>query len=138
MKIAIASNNGVNVSGHLGRCKSFIVYETNDKEIIKKETRENTFRHHESGHGNHDHQHDHQGGHSREHGEGEHNHNALIEILKDCDYVIFQSGGWRVIEDLQANNITPMLTDEENAEAAAKKLLAGELETKDENTCRNH
>ena len=136
MKIAVASNNSVQVSGHLGRCKSFVVFDTNDKNVQYKEIRENTFRHHEAGHGNHG---DHDGHNHEHHGEGEgHNHNALIDIIKDCNYVIFQSGGWRVIEDLKANNITPILTDEEIAEEAIKKFLAGELESKDDNTCRQH
>lgn len=138
MKIAVASDNNINVTGHLGRCKSFVVFETNDKEILNREIRENTFRHHENSHGNHAYQHEHRHEHNHGQGEGAHNHNGLIEILKDCDYVIFQSGGWRVIEDLRANNITPLLTDEEYVEGAVKKLLAGELENKDENTCRNH
>ena len=132
MKIAVASNNGEKVSGHLGRCNTFVVFETNEQSILTKEVRENTFKHHEAGRGHHQ-------GHGHEHGEGGgHNHNALIEIINDCEYIIFQSGGWRVIEDLQANNITPLLTDEVFAEEAVKKFLAGELETKDENTCRHH
>ncbi len=135
MKIAVASNDSLKVSGHLGRCRSFVVFETKEKDIQYKEIRENTFRHHESGHGQYGSHEEHQ----HEHGEGAgHNHNALIEIIKDCSYVIFQSGGWRVIEDLKANNITPMLTDEEIAEVAVKKFLTGELQSKDENTCRHH
>lgn len=137
MKIAVASNNSVKVSGHLGRCKAFVVFETNENEILYKEIRENTFRHHGSEHGNHGHDEEHHHGYG--HGEGGgHNHNALIEIIKDCNHVIFQSGGWRIIEDLQTNNINPILTDEEYAEEAVKKFLSGKLETKDENTCRHH
>ena len=134
MKIAVASNNSVKVSGHLGRCKAFVVFETNEKNIQSKEIRENTFRHHEAGHGNHDNNH----GAQHEHGGGGHNHNELIELIRDCNYVIFQSGGWRIIEDLQASGITPILTDEENAEDAVTKFLAGELEIKEDNSCRHH
>ena len=134
MKVAVASNNHVNVSGHLGRCKAFVVFETNENEILNREIRENTFRHHEH-HGNHEHHE----GHQHEHGEGHsHNHNALIEIIKDCDHVIFQSGGWRVIEDLKASHINPILTDEGDAEEAVKKFLTGSLVSKEDNTCRNH
>lgn len=133
MKIAVASNNSIKVSGHLGRCKTFVVFETDKKNIQSKEIRENTFRHHEAGHGHHNH-----GAHHEHGGGGEHNHNELIELIRDCRYVIFQSGGWRIIEDLQANGISPILTDEENAENAVIKFLAGELEIKEDNSCRQH
>ncbi len=130
MKIAVASNNHVNVSGHLGRCKEFVVFETNnEKNIVSKEIRQNTFNHHS--HFGDEHQHWHEGIHA-------HNHNELIGIINDCSHIIFQSGGWRVIEDLKANNITPLLTDEADAEKAVKKFLAGELISNEDNTCNHH
>lgn len=132
MKIAVATNDKVRVTGHLGRCRSFLVYETNDSEILKKELRENTFTHHRM-HNENEHEHQHH------HGEGQaHSHQALVDGLNDCSHVIFQSGGWRVIEDLQANNITPVLTDERIADEAVLKFLKGELVTKEDNSCDHH
>jgi len=128
MKIAIASNDLKHVTGHLGRCKSFIIYNAESGKITGKEIRQNTFTHHSQG--NHGEQHHH------EHGEGHHHsHAALVDALKDCEAVIFQSGGWRVIEDLKAGNIVPFLTDERMADEAAEKYLKGELSPKEDNTC---
>jgi len=105
-----------------------MVYETDDSKILNKELRQNTFTHHmthpEEEHGHHN------------HGEGEvHSHQGLIEGLTDCSHVIFQSGGWRVVEDLKSNNITPVLTDEKIADEAVLKFLKGELVTKEDNSC---
>ena len=128
MKIAIASNDLKHVTGHLGRCKSFIIYNAESGKITGKEIRQNTFTHHSQG--NHGEQHHH------EHGEGHHHsHAALVDALKDCEALIFQSGGWRVIEDLKAGNIVPFLTDERMADEAAEKYLKGELSQKEDNTC---
>ncbi len=128
MKIAIASNDLKHVTGHLGRCKSFIIYNIEDKKVTGLETRQNTFTHHSMGH---------QG----EHSDGEehhHSHSELVNNLSDCEVLIFQSGGWRVIEDLKAANIIPFLTDEKVADVAVEKYLKGELIERLENTCNTH
>jgi predicted Fe-Mo cluster-binding NifX family protein len=128
MKIAVATNNQQTVTGHIGRCKGFNIYETDDSGIQNKEFRENTFTHHRQG--LHQERH-HHGGHG-----GGHGHNRLIEGIGDCKYLIFQSGGWRIIEDLKTNNIQPILTDEKNADEAVQKFLKGELKLKKETGCR--
>ena len=128
MKIAIASNDLKHVTGHLGRCKSFIIYNAESGKITGKEIRQNTFTHHSQGNHDEQHHHEHGGGHH-------HSHAALVDALKDCEAVIFQSGGWRVIEDLKAGNIVPFLTDERMADEAAEKYLKGELSQKEDNTC---
>ena len=101
-KIAIATNDGRRVTGHIGRCRSFMVYELDGEKIINKELRENVFTNHRMHKG---HQH---------HGEGGgHSHSQLINGLKDCSYLISRGGGWRIVEDLKQNNITPVFTDTE-------------------------
>jgi len=138
MKIAVATNDNIHVTGHLGRCRQFLVYTVEDKQITAKEERENTFTHHRAEGHNHGEGHHHGHGEGHAHGDGHHSHNELIEGLKDCSTVIFQSGGWRVVEDLKNNNITPFLTDEPVADDAVTKFLNGELIERTENTCRNH
>jgi len=134
-KIAVATDNGQNIAGHVGRCKSFLIFETNGKEIIKKEVRENSFTHHRQQHDEHNHE-----GHHHNHDEGhqQHSHQNLINGLKDCDVLIFNHGGWRLIEDIKAHNITPILTDEKLAEDAVLKYLKGELINNEENVCSGH
>jgi predicted Fe-Mo cluster-binding NifX family protein len=132
MKIAVATNDNQSVAGHVGRCRAFIVFETNDSQIVKKEIRENSFTNHMQ-HRENDEEHHHGEGHG--HG---HNHHNLISGLKDCQVLIFNHGGWRLIEDLKANNIIPVLTDERLAEDAVTKYIKGELIINDENVCQGH
>jgi len=127
-KIAVATNDNVLVAGHVGRCKAFLIYETDGSKIISKEIRENSFTHH-SPNGDHAKDHHHQ------HGDG---HQNLVAGLKDCESLIFNHGGWRLIEDLKAHNITPILTNEEVAENAVLKYLNGNLVISEENVCRSH
>jgi predicted Fe-Mo cluster-binding NifX family protein len=131
MKIAVATNDNIHVTGHLGRCRTFLVYSVEDNKIVSREERDNTFTHHHAA--GHEHGEEHH--HGEEHN---HSHSALIDGLKDCSAVIFQSGGWRVVEDLKQNNIRPFLTDELIADDAAAKFLKGELTERPENTCRAH
>jgi predicted Fe-Mo cluster-binding NifX family protein len=130
MKIAVASNNKINVTGHLGKCRGFMIYEIKENNIFSKQYIENTFTHHRQ-HGIEDekeHEHAHEG----------HSHNNLIEGLNGCSVIIFNSGGWRVIEDLKSNNIYPFLTDEKDADEAVKRYLNNELVEVPGNSCHSH
>ena len=133
MKIAVATDDNQKVAGHVGRCRAFIVFETNESQILNKEIRENSFTHHGHHHENGEEHHNHGEGHGRGH-----DHHNLIDGLKDCQVLIFNHGGWRLIEDLKAHNITPVLTDERLAEDAVTKYIKGELVINDENVCQGH
>jgi predicted Fe-Mo cluster-binding NifX family protein len=130
MKIAVATNDQQRVTGHIGRCRSFMVFELENGTILGKELRNNTFTSHGSKEAHH---------HDHNHGEGAgHHHTRLIEGLKDCTYLISSGGGWRVVEDLKANNITTLFTDEVFIEAAMEKYLKGELKNNADLVCRAH
>jgi predicted Fe-Mo cluster-binding NifX family protein len=125
-KIAIATNDQKRVTGHIGRCRGFAVYEINDGKILNSEVRENLFtQHRRSGQG---HQH-------RGEGEGRHSHENLINGLKDCSYLISSGGGWRVVEDLKQHNITTLFTNEELIENAVNKFIKGELKNETDLVC---
>jgi len=131
MKIAVASNNKTSVAGHVGRCKGFLIYETDENNILDKTYIDNTFTHHRL-HPHEDHQHGHH------HGEGGgHDHEKLVQALNGCSAFIFQSGGLRIIEDLNANGIKPVLTDERMADDAVNKYLNGSLIIKEDNSCHH-
>ena len=130
MNIAVATNNEKTIAGHVGRCRGFLIYEIEDDKIKRIELRENTFTNHGSGSHNHGHP---------DHGQGMgHRHGRLVEGLQDCGYLIFKSGGWRMIENLQENNIEPILTDEKFADDAVNKFIKGELETRELEDCNDH
>lgn len=131
-KIAVATDDSKTVAGHVGRCQAFLIFETDGVKVLNREIRENRFTHHRQNENNeNEHAHHHGVGHA-------HGHQNLVDGLKDCEAIIFSHGGWRLIEDLKTNNITPILTDEKIADDAVLKYLKGELVINDENVCQGH
>ena len=125
-KIAIATDDQKRVTGHIGRCRGFAVYEINDGKILNKEARENLFTQHRRSRQGHQH-------HGQ--GEGRHSHEHLINGLKDCSCLISSGGGWRVVEDLKRHNITTLFTNEELIEDAINKFIKGELKNETDLVC---
>jgi predicted Fe-Mo cluster-binding NifX family protein len=124
-KIAVATNNQKTITGHIGKCKAFMVFEIDGEKVINKELRENLFTNHRISHHNY---HGEVGGHR-------HNHTHLIEGLKDCSYLISKGGGWRVVEDLKEYNITTLFADVELIEDAVDKFIKGELKNDERLVC---
>lgn len=125
-KIAIATNDQKRVTGHIGKCRAFMVYEIDVDKIVNKELRENNFTNHRRG-GEHRQQH--------EEGHGRHSHEHLINGLKDCTYLVSSGGGWRVVEDLKQHNITTLFTNVELIEDAVNKFIKGELKDDKDLVC---
>ena len=108
MKVAVATDDFVNVTGHVGRCNGFLVYE------IEVESRQNNFTNHKkSEHHSHDHGHEHSHGHS---------HSALVDGLSDCSHLICTAAGWRMQNDFKDVGKELIFTNEKIAEIAALKL----------------
>jgi predicted Fe-Mo cluster-binding NifX family protein len=128
-KVAIATNDLRSVTGHLGRCRSFIVVTIEDGKVITTEVRQNTFTHHQMAHEHHEH---------HGHGEGHHSHEGLINGLRDCKFIVSQGGGWRIVEDLKIHNISTLFTDVDLIDEVISKLISGELENQEDLTCRDH
>jgi len=126
-KIAIATNDQLRVTGHIGRCRGFMIYEIDGDKIINKELRENNFTNHRRDEEHHQHYGEDAG----------HRHSHLIEGLRDCKYLISSGGGWRVVEDLKQHNISTLFTDIEMIEEAVNKFIKGELKNLEEFVC-NH
>ena len=130
-KIAVATNDQKRVTGHIGRCRAFMIYEIDGDKIMKKELRENNFTNHRRGGGHH---HGEVEGHGGQ-GHGRHSHEHLVNGLKDCTYLISSGGGWRVVEDLKQHNITTLFTDLEQIEDAVNKFINGELKNESDLIC---
>ncbi|MCW8848736.1 MAG: NifB/NifX family molybdenum-iron cluster-binding protein [Melioribacteraceae bacterium] len=128
MRIAVASDDNINVTGHVGKCRAFLILDVENGEVLNKEIRKNSFTdhalgvkdqsHHGNGHGNND-------GHKR-----------LAEGLKDCKYLISHGMGWKLVEDIKSFGIEPLVTSEINAERAAILLEEGKLKMRDNLICR--
>ena len=133
-KIALATDDQKRVTGHIGRCRGFAVFEIKEGKILNKEARENLFTNHRRGGAHH---HGEGEGHGGQ-GQGRHSHEHLINGLKDCIYLISSGGGWRVVEDLKQHNITTLFTNEEFIDNAVNKFIKGDLKNETDLVCDDH
>ncbi len=126
MKIAVATDDFLTVTGHVGRCNGFLVFDIEDDKIVSTEKRENTFTHHKD-HG--------EEAHSKSHG---HSHSNLVKGLIDCSHLICKAAGWRLQNDFEAVGKKVIFTNEKDAEQAAIKLFNGTLDINTEGACHSH
>ena len=121
MKIAVASSDGVDVSGHFGRSASFIVYEIQDNKITNREIRPNQQTAFAKGQCLEGIPHSHDQAHS---------HADVVEVLKDCQAILCQGMGWRAAEELTANGIQPLIVEKySKADEAVEAYLQGEIKS---------
>lgn len=114
MKIAIASQDGREVSGHLGHCPRFLVYKVEEGKIQHSETR------------------------SLEGNGCQCQHGTLFNLLGDCQCIISGGMGQGLFAMLQERGIEPVMTDETLAEVALTKYLAGTLSRHAGHSCNCH
>jgi predicted Fe-Mo cluster-binding NifX family protein len=113
VKIAIPTNDGINLSAHFGRCRQFLIFEARNGEVKLIETRMNAGCH---GHGSSD-------------GAAEHpGHSGFVEALRDCETVLCGGIGAGAVEALKAAGITVVLVDAAgNAEQIVTAFQSGAL-----------
>lgn len=129
MKIAVPSNDRINLSMHFGRSNGFLIFEANGREIINEEYRENTVTGHAQGlHQHHDH---------GSHGEPQHSHEGIIGAFTDCETVIAGGMGQRLYTDLLSAGKKVFITREENARQAVSLFLKDKLDNNPGGCC-NH
>lgn len=133
IKIAVASDNGISLTGHIGRCEMFLIFDIIGKEIVKKAEKINSFTMHKTGnHSNREH-------HVHHHeNEGIGRHIGIINGLKDCKYLICSGAGPGLINDLNANGIEIILTEVMEAEKAVRMFINGELSSDPDRSCKEH
>ena len=124
MRIAVASDDGVSIAGHFGRCAGFIIFDIDNGIPRKLDYLANTFGHHH--HGECDHQYE--GGH--------HGHDAFADALQDCQAVLCRGMGRRAVMDLEARGIKAVITSQEiDAEGAVKLFAQGQLPATNDSAC---
>lgn len=116
-KIAIVTEDGVNVSAHFGRAPYFQVLTIDNGQIVARERREKAF--HQGEHHEHHEHHEH-GGHDT-HSSG------MVGVVRDCVAIIAGGMGSPAYTSIQAANLTPILTDIQEIEQAAQAYAAGTL-----------
>jgi predicted Fe-Mo cluster-binding NifX family protein len=129
MRIAVATDDGISIAGHFGRCSGFIIFETGDNGVTKIEQRANAnSHHHEQGDCGH---------HSQEN--AGHNHDSFVTILHDCKVIICRGMGRKAVVHLAASGITPaIITEDITVLEAAELYSRGKLNASNDSTCCSH
>lgn len=112
MNIAVSSTDGKTICGHLGKCRSFIIYETDGKEIINKYLKNTA-------------------GACPSHGGGGHN----VSPFDGCHAVITQGMGQGMLNGLVQAGIQPVITDQTDPDTAIISFLKGRLSGTTKSTC---
>lgn len=130
MRIAVASDDGLRVAQHTGRCAGFVVYELMGNTAIRIGYRQNTFTAHARGecHGEHEH------GGSGEH----HAHGPLLTALGDCRVLVTRGLGPRLVVDLAGRDIDAYVCGVDGVEEAAQLYAAGALPKACGSGCGRH
>lgn len=129
MRIAVASDDGVSIAGHFGRCAGFVIFDIADQKAIKVEQRQNSGGHHHS-----------QGDCApHDHENANHGHESFLIALQDCQAVICRGMGRRAVADLAAKGISPaIITEDISAHEAAELYAGGRLNASNDSTCCSH
>lgn len=119
MKIAVASTDGVLISEHFGRSKSFIVFEVADGKVGEGQVRDNTYTAHAKGECKEGENHHH---------DQHHSHADAVAALCDCQIVLCGGMGWRAAEELKASGIQAVIVDAGlSPNQAAQDFLDGKI-----------
>lgn len=120
MKIAIASDDRINICPHFGRTMGFEIAEIQDGKVTSRDYRKNDFTGHAKG------EHDHA---------TEDKHATIVERLQDCCAVIANGMGMRIRVDLEAAGIQAFITDQTVVDKAIEAYVAGELDNHPDRGC---
>lgn len=124
MKIAVITDDGKTISQHFGRAPYYLVLTIEDGKIINRELREkmghNQFRNQE--HGEH--------AHHAEHGLDSTSHDkhvSMAETIADCTALLCGGMGMGAYDSMRRLNITPIVTELSDIDAAAQEFIDGKL-----------
>lgn len=108
INIAIPTNNEQTLAERTGRAKGFLIYEIEDNVAKKLEFRLNPHKHHD---------------HDEEHEHGAHSHAEVMEVLKDCAYILVNKVGKHFVQDLKNAQIKIYKAKDNNVENAINEFL---------------
>jgi predicted Fe-Mo cluster-binding NifX family protein len=108
VKIAIPTNDGINISAHFGRCRQFLIFEAHDGQVRLIETRINA-----GCHG--------RGSGSSDGAAEDHSHSGFVGALQDCEAVLCSGIGAGAMEALKAGGIRVLLVE---AAGSAEQMVA--------------
>lgn len=115
VKIAIASDDGRNVSSHFGRAPLYTVLTMKDGEVAGREQRPKLAPHAS-------------GGHADDHAPHSAHHSAMVEPILDCQVVIARGMGDGAYIHLTESGLTVILSQLHSVDEVAAAIRSGSLE----------
>ena len=122
MKIAVATDSHGKISKHFGRAPFYQLFTIEDDQIVATQQVDKAGPNvvlHEA-----DEPHEHEHEHRHEHG---HDHSQMIAPIRDCAALIAGGMGSGAYNALNEANVTPILTDQTDPEAAVRAYVDGTL-----------
>ena len=116
MKIAVVTDDHQTISAHFGRAAYYEIFTIENGKVAGRQTMPRANHQHvgldDPHHEGHQHNHD---------------HNAMIEPILDCQALITRGMGNGAYNALKIRSIEPLITDIKEIEAAVSAYLAGTL-----------
>ncbi len=134
MKIAIATDDRINIAKRTGRAKEFVIYSITDGKIQNIEFKENLHRHHHDEYEHHQHnpgqgkgqgrnKHTERHLHGHHHTPGKHLHDEVVEILRNVDVLLYKALGKYMRQDMLNAKINIKRTSKEKLEEIVRDYL---------------
>lgn len=122
MKLAVVTDDHTTISAHFGRALFYEIFTIEDGKVVSRDTYSRGSQvggsagHHEQMHLNHAGQ-----------GHHQHDHNAMIAPIADCQALVTRGMGMGAHASLREHDIQPIITDIPDIQAAVDAYLAGTL-----------
>jgi predicted Fe-Mo cluster-binding NifX family protein len=123
MKIAVISDDGINISQHFGRASLYVVVTVEDGKVVNKEQREKMGHRHFASSESHE---QHEGKHGYG-AEAQSRHSMMAQPISDCQVLIAGGMGMGAYEGMKSYNIETIVTDVSNIDDALRIYIDGKL-----------
>jgi len=123
MKIAAITDDGITISQHFGRAPYYAVLTVEEGTIVRRELRDKLGHSHFVGEESHEDE-------AGRHGYGsaaQDRHSRMAASIADCEVLLCRGMGWGAYESMKQYNITPIVTDIVDIEAAVRAYLDGTI-----------
>ena len=117
-KIAIVSDDHETISAHFGRALFYEIFTIEAGKVIERKTHTRSSEQLAGMHGQHNQNGD---------GHHQHDHNAMIDPISDCQVLVAGGMGMGAHISLKEHGIQPVITEIGEIQAAVKAFLAGTL-----------
>lgn len=121
MKIAVVTEDGINVSQHFGRAPYYLVVDVEGGKITGRVQRPKTGHQHFAGHG------EMAGARHGFDAASQARHASMIDTIADCQVVIAGGMGWGAYESLKNRSLEVVVTDVPKIDEAVNLYIQGKL-----------